>query len=93
MNCWAIVDRPLARTQVGLSLLESFASHAKGFVGIDAFNLPASKFFKPSLSFRKPQFFGITFNFIIESRHETLCKLRAIPQWESHCISRELIQV
>jgi len=68
-------------------------SGAKGFVGIDAFNLPASKFFKPSLSFRKPQFFGITFNSVIESRHETLSKLHAVPQRGFHRISRELIQV
>jgi hypothetical protein len=75
-----------------LSSLESFASRGKGF-GIDAFNLPASKFFKPSLGFRKPQSSGITFNFVIESRHETPSQLHAVPQREFHYIGRRLIQI
>lgn len=36
------------------SSIESFSRSCEGFVGIDALNPPAAKFFKSSLSFRKP---------------------------------------
>src|SRR5262249_39851445 len=85
---------PLARTQIGqLSLLESFARGAKGFVRVDALNFTAAKFFKPPCRLSKPQFFGTVFAFIIKRRDQTLRELHAISQWQFHRIGRELIQV
>jgi hypothetical protein len=59
--------------------------------GADTLNLSAAKFFKSSLSFRKPESFGITFDFVIKRGNQTLRELDAIPQRELHRISRELI--
>jgi hypothetical protein len=42
---------------------------------------------------RKPEGFGITFDFVIKRGNQTLRKLNAIPQRELHRISRELIEV
>jgi hypothetical protein len=41
------------------SSLESFTPTTKCLISINAFNRSAAKFFKPSLSFRKPQSFRI----------------------------------
>jgi hypothetical protein len=54
-------------------------------------NLPAAKSFKSSLSFGKPQRFGIGLNLIVNRRNQTLRKLNAISQRELYRISRELI--
>jgi hypothetical protein len=57
---------------------EGFARVSKGVLGTDALNLPAAKFFKSSLSFGKPQRFGIGLNLIINSRNQTLGELNTI---------------
>jgi len=75
----------------GASSFESFARTAEGVFGTDTLNLPAAKFFKPSLGFRKPESFGITFDFVIKRGNQTLRELDAISQRELHRISRELI--
>jgi hypothetical protein len=72
-------------------LLESFTGTTKGLVSIDACNLPAPKFFKPSFSFRKPQFFSTRFDFVIERGNQTLRELYAVPERQFHRIGSELI--
>gem|GEM_PF-6040276 len=61
------------------SSLESFTRTAKGFISIDAFNLAAVKFFKPSLRLSKPQFFCTGFDLVVEIGNQTLRKLHALP--------------
>jgi hypothetical protein len=60
------------------SSLESFSRGSKGILRIDALNFAAPKFFKSSLSFQKPQRFGIGLDLIVNSRNQTLCKLNTI---------------
>jgi len=64
---------------------------SKGILGTNALNFPTTKFFKPPLSFRKPQRFRVTLDFVIKAGNQALSKLNAIPQREFHCISRESI--
>jgi hypothetical protein len=71
--------------------VKEFARIAERIFGTDTLNLPAAKFFKSSLSFRKPQCFGITLDFVIKRGNQPLRELDAIPQRKLHCISRELI--
>src|SRR5258705_10004017 len=53
---------------------EGFTSSAKGIVRFNALNLPATKFSESALSLSKPQLFGISFNFVIQSRNQPLGK-------------------
>src|SRR5712664_1902043 len=62
------------------SSLESFARIAERVFGTDTLDLPAAKFFKPPLSLRKPQSFGIAFDFVIKRGNQTLRELHAISQ-------------
>jgi hypothetical protein len=59
-------------------LLKSSARIAERVFGTDTLDLPAAKFLQPSLSFRKPQSFGLTVDFVIKRGNQTLRELDAI---------------
>src|SRR5258705_12375390 len=53
---------------------EGFTSSAKGIVRFNALNLVATKFSDSAFSLSKPHLFGISFNFVIQSRNQSLGK-------------------